>query len=270
MIGTMIQERAMALNIAADGKDAVLHRAAELLADGFPGDGPPRDTVYRLLADREKLGSTGIGGGIAIPHATTDDLDDFRMALLTLPGGVDFGSLDGRPVMVVFAMIGPESRRSDHVRILAALSRLVKQEGFTESLAGASDPQDAIRLVRTTEEPDAPASATVAKSLLWAVVQNESYLEPLLEVLTGISDSEVVVVEGHGPGRYLHALPLFAMFWADESRKTESKVIIAVIDRHVGNETIRRISSDVVDPSRDSGLMVAIQDLSLVTGSLDI
>ena len=138
------------------------------------------------------------------------------------------------------------------------------------SIVSASSFRDILELFRGAEEPDSPVVKTVPKSLLLAVVQKDEFLEPLLEILTGISHSETIIMEGHGAGRYLHALPLFSMFWTDESRKTESKVVMAVIDRHAGNETIRQISAGVVDPSRESGLMVAIQDLSLVTGSLEL
>ncbi len=269
MITQLIDERAVSLGVGAGNKNEILKQAAELLA-GIQDDGPGQDEVFRLLSDREALGSTGIGGGIAIPHATVEGSGEFKLALLTVPGGVDFDSLDGKPVTVIFAMLGPAERRSTHVRILASLSRLMKDSNFVGSLVGASSVGAVIDLFRNAEEPEAPAMKTVEKCLLLAIVQKDEYLEPLLEILTGISQSEITVIEGHGAGRYLHALPLFSMFWTDESRITESKVVMAVIDRHTGNETIRQISTGVADPSRESGLMIAIQDLSLVTGTLEL
>ncbi len=270
MITQLINERAVSLGANATDKSDILRQAAVLLAGIQDKGGPNADDIYRLLSDREGLGSTGIGGGLAIPHATIDGSGDFKLALLTVPAGVAYDSLDGKPVTTIFAMLGPAERRSTHVRILASLSRMMKNPDFVGKLLAASSYSEAVDLFRNAEEPEATAAKTVEKSLLTAVIQNDEYLEPLLEILTGISESEIIVLEGHGAGRYLHALPLFSMFWTDESRKTESKVVTAVIDRHTGNEAIRQISAGVVDPSRDSGLMITIQDLSLVTGSLEL
>lgn len=270
MINQLIDERALRLDAAAGSKDEVINLASELLAGIQEKGGPGKKEIYRLLTDREALGSTGIGDGIAIPHATVEGSGEFKLAIITIPGTVDFDSLDGKPVSVVFAMLGPAEQRSNHVRILASLSRLMKIPGFLGDIVKTTSVKDFRDLFQAAEDPDTPDVKTVAKSLLLAVVQRDEYLEPLLEILTGISQSETIVMEGHGAGRYLHALPLFSMFWTDESQKTESKVVIAVIDRHAGNETIRQISTGIADPSRESGLMVAIQDLSLVSGSLEI
>lgn len=270
MITQLLDKRAVKLGVSSGDKDEVIRLAAEMLADIQDKGGPGKDEIYRLLSERESLGSTGIGGALAIPHATVEGSGDFKLALITIPGGVNFDSFDGKPVRVIFAMLGPAEKRSTHVRILAALSRMMKDSGFVEKLVNASSTEDVIELFQNAEEPETPAVKTVEKSMLMAVVQKDEYLEPLLEILTAVSQSETIVMEGHGAGRYLHALPLFSMFWTDDGRKTDSKIVMAVIDRHAGNETIRQISAGVADPSRESGLMVTIQDLSLVTGNLEI
>lgn len=270
MITQLFDKRAVKLGVNAGTKDEVIRLAAEMLAGIQDKGGPGKDEIYSLLNERESLGSTGIGESLAIPHATVDGSGEFKLALISIPKGVDFDSFDSKPVKVVFAMLGPAERRSTHVRILAALSRMMKDPGFVGKLVNATSPEDVLELFRNAEEPETPAARTVEKSMLMAVVQKDEYLEPLLEILTAVSQSETIVMEGHGAGRYLHSLPLFSMFWTDDSRKTESKVVMAVIDRHAGNETIRQISTGVADPSRDSGLMITIQDLSLVTGNLEL
>lgn len=228
------------------------------------------DKIFDLLTTRESQGSTEIGEDIAIPHATEDRLEDFHFAVITIPDGVDFDSIDGKPVQVVFAMIGPSAKRSNHVRILAALLRLSKKKGFIKSQISASKAQNVMAFFLDAEEPEAPESQIIEKSPVFAFVQEASYLEPLLEVLASVSDVGITILEGHGAGRSLQVMPLFSVFWTDEDRKEDIKLVLAVVHRHTGNDIIRRISSTVVDPTKDSGLLVALQDLSLVSGSLEL
>lgn len=268
MLKELIDTGAVTLGVEMENKDAVLAESARLLSLGV--DGLDAETVYGLLSKREALGSTGIGDGIAIPHATNEGLNEFHLALITVPKGVDFYAIDGKPVRVVFAMLGPAAKRSTHVRILAALSRLSKKPHFIDTLIDARSGEEVTALLDETEENGGDEIKSVEKSLLVAMVQNQAYFEPLLEVLASGTGAGITVLEGHGAGRYLHAMPLFSVFWTDENQKDDIRVVLAVIDRHTGNETIRRISTTVANPGKDTGLLVGIQDLSLVSGSLDL
>jgi len=270
MLNRLIAEGQISLGMKTLSKEEVISAASELLAKNPEAGQIGAEKIRDLLMNREGLGSTGIGDGIAIPHATDDRLEDFHFAVITIPDGVDFDSIDRKAVQVVFAMVGPSAKRSVHVRILAALSRLSKKKGCMKSLVSASTAQDVMALFLGAEEPEAPEPRMVEKSLFFALVQESAYLEPLLEVLASVTDVGITVLEGHGAGRYLHAMPLFSVFWTDNDRKEDIKLVLAVIDKHTGNDIIRRISSTVADPAKDTGLLVALQDLSLVSGSLEL
>ncbi len=270
MIASLVKETRTRLGAKPKDKDEVLKMAASLLATDQGAVGIPEQDILNLLVQREELGSTGIGEGIAIPHATIPGASEITIALITVPDGVDYNSLDGKPVKAVFAMCAPEDRRSAHVRNLAELSRLVKNPGFLQQLCAAETFKQITDVLSGDEPAGEQETKPSKKSLLWAVIQKPELLEPLLEVLTGITSSEAVVFDSHSSGRYLKAMPLFASFWTDEERRTDAKVVMAVIDRHAGNETIRRISSSVADPSREEGLLLALQELSLVTGNLEL
>ena len=268
MIRKLLKEESVRLGARPKSAEDVLRLAAELLSTDRSDVNA--DEIFRLLNERERLGSTGIGGGIAIPHASPSGAARISMALITIPDGVDFNSIDGKPVRAVFAMTAPADQRSAHVRNLAELSRLVKDPGFMDRLGSATAFSELTELFRSDDDGDEKSVPMAPRSLLLAVVQKDEYLEPLLEVLAGISDTESLVLDGHGAGRYLQALPLFSMFWTDEAQRTDVKVVMAVINRHAGNEAIRRITSTVADPASEEGLLVAIQDLSLVSGSLEL
>ncbi len=266
MIADLLHKERISLGAELENKDAALRLAATLLAADPEVSGVAEEDIYRLLVERESLGSTGIGEEIAIPHATLPGVSQISLALITIPKGVNFESLDGKPVRVIFAMIAPVNQRSAHVRNLADLSRLAKDPAFVDSLVATKAYSELSQLLGENAD-DAPTVKTVDRSLLFAIVRKIEYLEPLLEVLAGMTESEAVVMEGHGSARYLQTLPLFSMFWTDESSNTDAKVVMAVIDRHAGNETLRRITAGVADPAREEGLLVALQDLSLVSGN---
>lgn len=270
MIAELLNKKRTDLGAQPKNKDEVLHQAAKLLASDQGAVGISEEDIYKLLLERENLGSTGIGGGFAIPHATLPGASEITIALITVPEGVDFDSLDGKPARAIFAMTAPADQRSAHVRNLAELSRFAKDPKFLDRLVSSEDFKHAHALFDGENEGKAGKVKTQAKTLLMAIIQKSEYLEPLLEVLAGITDSESVVLDGHGAGRYLQALPLFSMFWTEENRRTEAQVVMAIIDRHAGNETLRRITASVADPAREEGLLVALQDLSLVSGSLEL
>ena len=122
---------AVLASVKASGKKALL---AELAARGSTLLQLDERRLFDRLLERERLGSTGIGGGIAIPHA--------RMAGATAPRGlfarlaqpIDFDSIDDRPVDIVFLLVAPEGAGADHLKALARVSRLLRDRGLVEKL----------------------------------------------------------------------------------------------------------------------------------------
>ena len=113
------------------------------LAEGIAGRGlvPRADDLYDKLWEREQLGSTGIGGGIAIPHCKLQGLARGVVAIGLTPEGVSFGAVDGLPVDLFFLVISPSESPAEHLQILAALSRWIKAGGHAGALRGLRDAQ---------------------------------------------------------------------------------------------------------------------------------
>jgi mannitol/fructose-specific phosphotransferase system IIA component (Ntr-type) len=103
--------------------------------------------LYRLL-EREEQVTTGIGHGVAIPHAEVDGLSDVCCVLAQVPGGLDFEALDASPVHVVFMLLSPPGRTGAHIRLLARIARLVDDEQFIYRIARAADEDELFRLVQ--------------------------------------------------------------------------------------------------------------------------
>ena len=121
--------------VAVEDKTQLLEQLADLLAS----TAEERHSIVEALRDREKLGSTGIGRGVAIPHARIAGLDKPRAALMQLARPLPFDAIDGQPVDLVAAMIAPEHSPEQHLLLLAELAELFSQNELTAAMRSAED-----------------------------------------------------------------------------------------------------------------------------------
>ena len=105
------------------------------------------DAIHRLL-EREHTMSTGMGGGVAVPHAKTDKVRNLVVAMAQVADGVDFKAIDGKPVYLVFMLLGPPDSTRQHVDLLARIAYLVKTPGVIEALRGAGNSRDVLDTLR--------------------------------------------------------------------------------------------------------------------------
>lgn len=105
-----------------------------------------------VLIEREKLGSTGIGQGIAIPHAKTDQAGQVVAAFARSRRGVQFDALDGEPVHIIFLLVAPLDAAALHLKALARISRLLKDKFFRQSLREAKEAADILKLIKQEDQ----------------------------------------------------------------------------------------------------------------------
>lgn len=108
-------------------------------------------TVAHVLNEREQLQSTGIGEGVAIPHASLPSLKQQSAALLVVPGGVPFDAIDGNDVHLLFAILAPKSATGEHLKTLARVSRLLRSKAFREELISSAEGRAAFELIAQEE-----------------------------------------------------------------------------------------------------------------------
>ena len=113
-------------------------------------------TVFGVLLERERLGTTGVGEGVAIPHGKVADLDGLCGLFVRLDRAVDFESIDERPVDLVFLLLAQEGASADHLKALARVSRLMRDPVVRESLRDAAD-ASALYAVLTSDSRDRAA-----------------------------------------------------------------------------------------------------------------
>ena len=102
--------------------------------------------------EREELGSTGVGQGVAIPHGKTIAVSDLVSAFGLSKGGVDFDALDGAPVHLFFLLLAPEGAAGSHLKALARISSLLKDKYFRKALIDANSSADVLKIIREEEE----------------------------------------------------------------------------------------------------------------------
>jgi mannitol/fructose-specific phosphotransferase system IIA component (Ntr-type) len=141
----LVDPRLVFLDVPGDTAAAAL----EALADRLAGSGVVTDAgdLARRLIEREKLGCTAVGGGVAIPHTKSKNVDDLRLAVATLRPGADFCAPDGVPVSIVFLVISPAQSPALHLQALARISRLLRTPGFRERLLAAKTAEEIVSIL---------------------------------------------------------------------------------------------------------------------------
>ena len=146
---------AVLANVKASSKKALLAELSNRVATLLKLD---ERRLFDRLLERERLGSTGIGGGIAIPHGRLSSLAKPSGLFARLVHPIDFNAIDERPVDIVFLLIAPEGAGADHLKALARVSRLLRNQATCEKLRAASTPE-ALYAILTAQNGDASQAA---------------------------------------------------------------------------------------------------------------
>lgn len=151
-ISTRLVEGAVAANLVCTGKSDLLARLSGIAAENYSLDA---GTVHDGLVERERLGPTGFGGGTAIPHCKVGGIDMPVAVFARLAKPVDYDAVDDEPVDLVCALISPAQDGASHLRALAEISRLFRDEKFRTQLRGAADSAAMFALLALSDERDA-------------------------------------------------------------------------------------------------------------------
>jgi len=111
-------------------------------------------TITRVLIERERLGSTGIGGGVGIPHGKVAGLEQLVAGFGLSRRGINFDAMDGKPVHLFFLLLSPDDTTGLHLMLLARISRLLKSHQFKVDLANAPDAEAVIRIISEADNTD--------------------------------------------------------------------------------------------------------------------
>lgn len=143
-ISSILEEQNIAIDLPADSKEEALNKMIDMLANS------PNvldiERVRSAILEREKLMSTGVGHGFAIPHGKTDALQDIIAAFAITREPIDFQALDNQPVQLIFMLVGKETHVGTHLKLLSRISRLMNNESFRQQLLSARTPAEVLAL----------------------------------------------------------------------------------------------------------------------------
>ncbi len=143
----LISEARIGCGLGIMSKKRLLETLAELLASDHPR--LHTEVVFERLLERERLGSTGLGHGIALPHARVKEVTNVLGAFVQLTCGVDYDAADGEPVDLAFALLVPEAANEEHLRLLAHLASLFSDPSIRTGLREADSAAAILRLLNT-------------------------------------------------------------------------------------------------------------------------
>jgi len=145
MLADLLHPERVRIGLTLGDKDAALRAIASLLT--MPEAEVNEEILYDVLGERERLASTGIGSGVAIPHGRFDGVAELRAAVAICPAGVDFDAVDRLPVKILVGIVGPKSMPQKHLAALAGVSRVLRNEEKRNALLRAVDSADAYRVL---------------------------------------------------------------------------------------------------------------------------
>ena len=141
-----LNEKAVCANLTASTKEEVIEELIDLLLKAQVIK--DKKKLIKILLDREALGSTGIGQGVAIPHGKSESIKELVAAFGISEKGVDFDSLDGEKVYIFFLLVAPEDSAGPHLKALARISRLLKDRYFRDTLKAAKDEKTLLKIIK--------------------------------------------------------------------------------------------------------------------------
>ncbi|MGB5985468.1 MAG: PTS sugar transporter subunit IIA [Desulfobacterales bacterium] len=145
----VLNKTAVLTDLKSEDKKGVLE---ELVAPVAKIAGTEPSDLVKVLLERERLGSTGIGGGIGIPHGKLKNLDQLVLGVGISRKGVEFDSMDNRPTYIFFLLVTPENSTGIHLKVLAQISRLLKDDLLKNRLMGAADADAVLALIHERDE----------------------------------------------------------------------------------------------------------------------
>lgn len=269
MLSKYLQEECIRMGDHAADRTAVLKAIARLAKRSLRLHSVSEEEILQGLTDREKVVSTGIGGGIALPHCILETAPDFVVGLFVTAEGIDFGALDGRKTKVFVFIIAPHAKKNEHLRVLSSLSNVLRVPGnVRDILAGQSAADICARFVRYLPVEN-EAQAKKDYKQITVIAQREEVFQQILQVLAAMPDNFMTVLEAGNASQYLAAAPLFANFRAD-APKEQTRMILTAVNAALADEVIRRINTIIDGLAEKSGVVVFFQEIAYLNGTLDL
>ncbi|MBC8525685.1 MAG: PTS sugar transporter subunit IIA [Candidatus Cloacimonetes bacterium] len=266
-----ISKECCLVNISARKKEDVLKELIQLLKKSPVLDKINDQIILNLLWEREKLGSTGLGHGIAIPHCKIEGLREFVLAVATSEKGVQFDALDNKKVHIFFLMVGPTDKPNEHLQLLSGISHLLREPKIKNELLKAQTAESLYETVvmESSEGIKKPVVAEKQK-LLIITLYEQKFLEDILELFIELGIKGSTVIDSIGMGGILTKVPLFADFINFLGQnKNYSKTILAIVSESELSSVVKGMEELLGDLDKRGGASILALDVFLAKGTME-
>jgi mannitol/fructose-specific phosphotransferase system IIA component (Ntr-type) len=270
-LAAILNSASCSVNLKARNKEGALESLAALAVRGRKTGTASEKAIAVALSERLAQVSTGFGDEIAIPHARVAGLEDFLVFIAHVPKGVDFDSLDKKKVKIFFVILGPENRPSEHVQILAALSRSLSGTTLKKELLAAGSTEILVEsfLRHTVEKHDETAVSKRKMKLLVLILYMEDFIYHILEYFLEEGIEGATILDSSGMGQYVSNIPLFATFIGFmNEQKNRSNTILATIPADREDDIIKGIEAITGDLDKKQGAMLMTLDIAVWKGTM--
>jgi PTS system nitrogen regulatory IIA component len=259
------------VNLLSKKKEDTLKELVKLLKKSPLLNKIDKQTILNSLWEREKLGSTGLGRGIAIPHCKIDGLSDFVLAVATSEKGVQFEALDNKKVHIFFLMVGPTDKPNDHLKLLSAISLMLRDEKIRNDLQKAPTTDELYEIVVMAGEEGIKKPVKAEKQkLLIIVLYEQKFLEDILELFIELGIKGSTVIDSMGMGGILTKVPLFADFINFLGQnKNYSKTILALVSESELSSVVKGVEEIMGNLDKRGGASILALDVSLAKGTME-
>ncbi len=147
-----LNDKAVSADIKREDKKGVIEELTDLLISSGELKSKARGDILKVLLNREALGSTGIGQGVAIPHGKSEHVKELVAAIGISKKGINFDSLDGEPAHIFFLLLAPMESSGPHLKALARISKILKDKYFRDSLKASGDEKTLLKIIKEEDE----------------------------------------------------------------------------------------------------------------------
>lgn len=264
----LVNEGLCEVNVSVKNKKDLLHKTAELFARKYTN--VFADDIFKALMEREELGSTGFGDGLAIPHAKMTGIDSFGICIITLKRGIDYDSIDKKKVKIVIAILGPEEQQKEYLRLLAKVSKNVKNKWVLAEMINAHS-TDALQeaLIKSTLSLGEIKKETQKNKLLIIHLSEQKFFDDIIHHLLEREISNAVVTDSAGVESYLADSPLFSGFLNFLAERTGAcKTIMATVNEKMVETLVKEIEDIMGDLDKHTGIQIMALDITFIKGSI--
>lgn len=249
--------------------DQVLGRISELAASSVALSGTPAEQILAALKARESLGSTSLGGSVAIPHCRLEHAVGFVVGILTTRREVRFDSPDGRDVRTFAFVIGPRHDPSTHLELLSQLSRFFRKPGNRKALQNARNPQDAVDIVRSFSGSAVAILPDIGTNLrmIHVFARSRDAFNDVMDVLASHEQHSAMIVDTVRSESYLASIPAFAGFVEAAGEDRFGKLVVTVVHEKVANQLLRRLEFSCGNAHAGS-LLVTVTEIQHAMGTI--